>query len=116
VWDEPLQAGSLTVDDLVFGGSAFTNNHLLKFVDNGYWQEVTMAVEGQYVQGTLQLGVGAGAAYDVWGNPSAASGLTPVCTIAEYALGNGDVNGDGRINVADVTMLGNFIVNGTLLP
>jgi len=43
-------------------------------------------------------------------------GLTPICTIAENALGNGDVNGDGLVNAADVTTLGNFIVNGTLLP
>lgn len=84
----------------------------------GFDDSVLILVPGGTVEGTIGFELPYGTALDAEGNPSAAVSA-PMYTISEGGSGAaapGDVNGDGAVNVADITALGNHIANGAPLP
>lgn len=70
------------------------------------------------VDGTLGFSIPAGSVSDMAGNVLAVTAVAPVVHIDDPSgpPSNGDVNQDGFVNVADVTLLADHVVNGTPLP
>lgn len=86
-------------------------------VGSGPPHTIRLYTTTENADGTLGFDVSAGAVTDFVGNPSVA-GSAPVYEIDEVGAGllAGDVNKDGSVNAADITTLGNHIVNGDPLP
>lgn len=107
-----------TIEDFVLTGTLAPQARILRLDERGNRGILLIGVAGDTINGTLGFELPAGVARDLRGNDSSFV-ASPTYTIVESATGGGlpgDLNGDGVVNVADITALGNHIANGAPLP
>ena len=73
---------------------------------------VTVTAAPAATDGTLGISFDLAGITDAAGNPATGTPTSPLYTIVNVTPVAGDVDKNGVVNVADVTLLSNFIVNG----
>lgn len=115
VFSKPV-APTFATTDIVPTGLLAGSSSVLSLTGTDPNYTVRLVTTASTANGTLGFDIPGGAVNDLSANPNPAASA-PAYTIDENVGGLvGDVNNDGEVNVADVTALGNFIVNGDPLP
>ena len=122
MWDVKFSnpvTSSFTIEDISEIGSLSNSAQVYQLKGSESDFSVRVLVRMENAVGTLGCRLmGGQSIYDIYGQSLTLTADSPLITIDEYNTGplRWDADDDGDVDAADVTTLGNYVVNGIPLP